>query len=67
MRPAPDNDPAARVNDTPLDESDLNTWRSNRAARPKNLTDMDLPEYSVSDMKEQYRTERRSHRRRMRE
>ena len=67
MRPAPDNDPAARVNDAPLDESDLNTWRSNRAARPKNLTDMDLPEYSVSDMKDRYRAERRSHRRRMRE
>ena len=49
------------------DASDLSTWRSNRAARPKDLTDMDLPEYSVTDMKEQYRAERRSHRRRMRE
>src|SRR5690606_20364099 len=47
--------------------ADLAAWRSNRAARPQGLTDMDLPEYSVSDVKDQYRSERRSRRQRMRE
>src|SRR5690606_8708145 len=49
------------------DSSDLHTWRSNRAARPKDLTDMDLPEYSVTDVKDWYRAERRNRRRLMRE
>ena len=47
--------------------ADLAAWRSNRAARPQGLTDMDLPEYSVSDLKDQYRNERRSRRQLMRE
>jgi len=47
--------------------ADLATWRSNRAARPQGLTDMDLPDYSVAAAKDRYRAERRSRRRLMRE
>ncbi|HET8985217.1 MAG TPA: hypothetical protein VFN03_05615, partial [Trueperaceae bacterium] len=46
---------------------DLATWRTNRAARPQGLTDMDLPDYSVAAMKEKYKAERKSRRKLMRE
>jgi ATP-binding cassette subfamily B protein len=45
----------------------LATWRTNRAARPQGLTDMDLPEYSVAAMKEKYKAERKARRKIMRE
>ncbi|HLU82914.1 MAG TPA: ABC transporter ATP-binding protein [Trueperaceae bacterium] len=63
------DDKAAGLNSAGSDPAgaDLAAWRSNRAARPQGLTDMDLPEYSVSDVKDQYRSERRSRRQRMRE